>query len=584
MPGLVPLVEAAFAPLFDQLRPGAPALVRVSQRADYQVDGALPLAKALGRPPREVAEEVLAKAWEGDLAALCEKAEVAGPGFINLTVSAEAMAAQLAVLRPGASGLGAPRPDRTLRVVVDYGGPNAAKQMHVGHLRSSIIGDAIVRMLEAVGHEVVRENHIGDWGANFGMLVEHLVDLGEDRAAHELAMGDLEGFYQAARAAYEADPGFAERARARVVMLQSGEPGTMALWRSLVDASVNHFDQDFHRLGVKLSRDDVVGESYYNPMLDRVVSELSEAGLLVESDGALCVFPPGFANRDGAPLPLIVRNSAGGYTYAATDLAAVRDRTERLRADLVVYVVGLPQSQHLAMVFEVARMAGWLTRGEQLVHVGFGNVLGPDGKMFRTRQGGTVKLSELLAEAEERARSVVVGRTGGTAQDLAGDVDEVVRAVGTGAIKYADLSTDRVRDYRFDWDRMLSLDGNTAPYIQYAHARVLSIFRRAGEATRLAERSGDFLPPADPEERELAKALLSFGEAFADAVDGFAPHKLCGYLFDLASQFTRFYEKCPVLNAPAADLVRSRLALCAATGAVLATGLDLLGIQAPERM
>jgi arginyl-tRNA synthetase len=581
-------IDAVLVPVFEQLHPGLPSGLRPSQRADFQVDGALALARAVGRPPRQVAEEVLQKANAAGLAEICESAEVAGAGFLNLTLSADFLAGQLRALVTDPA-LGIPRAPKRLKVVVDYAAPNAAKQMHVGHLRSTIIGDSIVRLLEATGHAVTRENHIGDWGAPFGMLIEHLIDLGEDQAAHELAVGDLEAFYQSARAAYDDDPGFAERARARVVLLQSGEPETLRLWHLLVERSISHFDEVFRRLGAKLTRDDVVGESYYNPMLAGVVADFARSGLLVESDGAQCVFLPGHANRDGAPLPLIVQNSAGGYTYATTDLAAIKDRTGRLGAELLVYVVGMPQAQHFQMVFAAARLAGWLPEGTQVVHVGFGNVLGPDGKMFRTRQGGTVKLTELLDEAVERAKAVIVARAEQTGQAVGGDLEAIARAVGIGAVKYSDLSTDRSRDYRFDWDRMLSFDGNTAPYMQYAYARTRSIFRKAGESgwpsgTGLAFDPGLVRPPQEPAERELAKALLGFGDAVSSALESYAPHKLCGYLFELANGFTTFYEHCPVLSAPSPGIRASRLALCALTGAVLQGGLGLLGIEVAERM
>ena len=416
------------------------------------------------------------------------------------------------------------------------------------------------------------------------MLIEHLVDVGEEEAAHELAMGDLEAFYQAARRAYDGDPGFGERSRQRVVLLQSGDPETLRLWRSFIDHSINYFDQSLRRLGTKLTRDDVVGESYYNSLLPKVIDDLSKKGLLVESEGALCVFPPGFTNREGKPLPLIVQNSVGGYNYATTDLAAIRDRVERLGANLIVYVVGLPQAQHFEMVFATARLAGWLTPGTEAVHVGFGNVLGPDGKMFRTRQGGTVKLAELLDEAVQRARDVIAGRSDQD-QLATTELEETARAVGIGAVKYADLSTDRARDYRFDWDRMLSFDGNTGPYIQYAYARTCSIFRRAGDdVPPLAQVAADVRPPIAPEERELAKGILGFGDAVASTRATYSPHKLCGYLFELASTFTAFYEHCPVLSAPDASTRGSRLALCALSAAVLSRGLELLGMESPPRM
>jgi arginyl-tRNA synthetase len=568
--------------VFERLQPGAGPALRPSSRADLQVDGALALARSLGRPPRQVAEEVAKLAMVGGLEEVCDKVEVAGPGFLNLTLSDEFLMRALRAMAGDHEMLGADRVPRPLKVVVDYAAPNAAKQMHVGHLRSTIIGDALVRLLDFVGHLVVRENHIGDWGTPFGMLIEHLVDIGEDETLHELAVGDLELFYQQARAAYDSDPAFAERARARVVLLQSGEAETLRLWRLLVDQSVAYFDEAFRQLGTKLTRDDVVGESYYKPMLPAVVADLQALGFLVESEGARCVFPPGFSNREGRPLPLIVQKSDGGYTYAATDLAAIRDRVDRQGANLVVYVVGLPQAQHLEMVFAVARLAGWLPPGTQAVHVGFGNVLGPDGKMFHTREGGTVKLADLLHEAVERAGAVIAERASAVERLGAEQYSEVARAVGIGAVKFADLSTDRARDYKFEWDRMLTFDGNTAPYLQYAHARICSIFEKAG--ADLASPPEALVSLSEPEERMLGKQLLGFGDAVAATLEGYVPHKLCGYLFDLASSFTDFYEHCPVLSAPDSASRASRLALCGLCARVLEKGLDLLGIDAPERM
>lgn len=380
MAGLLALVDAVFAPVFEELQPRATSGLRVSQHADLQVDGALPLARSLGRVHRELAEEVLAMARARGLDSICDRASVAPPGFINLTLSADFLATELREMATDPVSLGVTSSPRPQVVVVDYAAPNAAKQMHVGHLRSTIIGDSLVRLLGMAGHKVIRENHIGDWGAPFGMLIEHLLDVGEGRAIDERALGDLEEFYQTARAAYDSDPGFAERARSRVVLLQSGDAETLRLWNLLVHQSVGYFDEAFRRLGTKLTRDDVVAESHYNPLLPEVVRDLAEKGLLVESDGARCVFPPGYTNRGGDPLPLIVQNSAGGYTYAATDLAAIRDRVDRLGAQLLLYVVGLPQADHLTMVFTTARLAGWLPEGTEAVHVGFGNVLGPTAR------------------------------------------------------------------------------------------------------------------------------------------------------------------------------------------------------------
>ncbi len=586
VPGLLAIVDALFARVLGELQPGAAPALRPSQRADLQVDGVLALARALGRPPREVAEEVLARAKELGLDNLCDNAEVAGPGFINLTLSGEFLASELRNMSLSPATLGAQLATPTRKVVVDYAAPNVAKPMHVGHLRSTIIGDCLVRLLELVGHTVVRENHVGDWGTPFGMLIEHLVDVGEDEAVHELALGDLEFFYQQARAAYDSDSAFAERAGARVVLLQSGDPETLRLWRLIVGQSLKYFDEIFGRLGTKLTRQDVVGESFYNPLLPEVVADLDKMGLLVDSQGARCVFPPGYTNREGDPLPLIVQKSDGGYTYATTDLAAIRDRVGRLGIEWIVYVVGLPQSEHFEMVFATARLAHWLPDEAQAVHVGFGNVLGPDGKMFRTRHGATIKLSELLDEATDRARALMVARAEQISQPVEGDLEGIARAVGIGAVKYADLSTDRARDYRFDWDRMLSFDGNTAPYIQYAHARVRSILRRAGgpSAAGSATHVGAVLVPSEPAERDLAKRLLGFGDAVASSLESYGPHKMCGYLFELASTFTGFYENCPVLGAPDPATRTSRLSMCALTAAVLEKGLDLLGIEAPERM
>ena len=567
-------VAELLAPVFASIA-GEPAdpVVRPSDRADAQVNGALPLAKALGRNPREVAEEIIAS---GALDGVCSSVEVAGPGFVNLVFSDDFLSGLAAdAARHERLGLATSDP-RT--VVIDYSAPNVAKEMHVGHLRSTVIGDALARLHLFAGDTVIRENHIGDWGRPFGMLIEHLLDLGEDVAAAGLGQGDLDGFYKQANVKFSESEEFQERSRERVVALQGGDPDTAALWRRLVAMSTEYFNTVYSKLGVLLNDDDLAGESLYQPGMQATIDRLGAAGLLEESDGASVVFPPGFTNRDGEPLPLIIRARTGGFNYATSDLTCVIDRVERLGADLMLYVVGAPQQQHLDMVFAVARMAGWLPEGVDAVHVAFGNVLGEDRKMLRSRSGDSVKLVDLLDEAIERAGALVAEKN----PDL--DDDEraaVARAVGIGAVKYADLSTDRVRDYVFDWDRMLSFDGNTAPYRQYAHARIRSIFRRAGVDPSSVDPSAIAL--AEPAERELALRILATPSVIAEATSSQSPHRLCTHLFDLAQAFTGFYEHCPVLKVD--EPVRgSRLALCDLTARTLSTGLDLLGIEAPERM
>jgi arginyl-tRNA synthetase len=574
MPALLSFVTQRLQAAFDAVEPGADPVLRPSDRADFQANGALALAKRQGGNPRQVAADIVGHL---DTTGWCAGVEVAGPGFINVTLDDGWVAQRLADAGADPS-LGVERRVQAELVIVDYASPNVAKEMHVGHLRSTIIGDALCRMLAFVGDRVVGENHIGDWGTPFGMLIEHLVDLGEEAGAEALSVGELEGFYRGARTKFDADAGFAERSRGRVVALQAGETETMRLWGVLVGQSLTYIDGVLGRLGVLLTRQDVRGESSYNHLLAGVVDELTTKGLLVQSEGALCVFPPGFAGRDGDPLPLIVRKTDGGYGYAATDLAGLRERFVERGADLSLYVVGVPQSQHLEMCFAVARLAGWITPPAQAVHVGFGHVLGADRKMFRTRDGGTEKLADLLDEAELRARAAVAAKN----PDLdPAEAAEVARAVGIGAVKYADLSSDRTRDYVFDWDRMLAFEGNTAPYLQYAHARICSIFRRAAE--RGSAQPGP-ITLAEPAERALGIALLGLDAALRAALDTYSPHKLCSYLFDLAGTFTTFYENCPVLRAPDPEVRASRLALCDLTVSVLACGLGLLGIDAPPRM
>jgi arginyl-tRNA synthetase len=558
---------------FNTVQSGADPVLRSSDRADFQANGALALAKRLGSNPVELAQQVVAAS---DLADLCETVEVSGQGFINLTLSPGFISSQVTQMVAD-ERLGIPLTSEPMTHVVDYSHPNVAKEMHVGHLRSTIIGDALCRMLEFIGHRAVRENHIGDWGTPFGMLIEHLIDVGEEKAVHELSVGDLDTFYRQARVSFDEDEEFRERSRRRVVLLQSGDDETLRLWGMLVDRSIAYFDEVYQKLGVLLTDDDVVGESFYNPLLPDVVRDLETLGLLVDSDGAMCVFPPGFANRNGDPLPLIVQKSDEGFGYAATDLAAIRDRVDRLRATRILYVVGAPQAQHLEMCFAVARVAGWLPEHVEAVHVSFGSVLGPDRKMLRSRAGAPVKLVDLIDEAVQRSESAIAERN----PDLAADERHAIaQMLGVGAIKYADLSTERTKDYVFDWERMLAFEGNTAPYLQYAHARIRSIFRRgkvdppgAGTTPVLAE----------PAERALALKLLGFAGSVEATIEQWSPSRLCAYLFDLASVFTTFYETCPVLSSEG-DVRTTRLVLCDLTARVLEQGLGLLGIRAPDQM
>ncbi|WP_132123033.1 arginine--tRNA ligase [Actinocrispum wychmicini] len=566
------VADAVRAALDLEITP-AEALIRPSSRpgADYQCNAAMGLGKRLRRDPREIGESIVAALDADDLV---ETPDVAGPGFVNLTLRTRWLAGHMRGLLADAR-LGIPRTDEPRRIAIDYSSPNVAKEMHVGHLRSSIIGDAIVRMLRFVGHEVIPHNHLGDWGTPFGMLIEHLVDEG---FGAEHTIGDLNGFYTEARKKFDADPDFADRSRRRVVLLQGGDEPTLALWRDLVDESTRHFEKVYRLLGIGLTSTDLYGESFYNPYLSDTVDELERKGLTRISDGALCVFPAGFTNRDGDPLPLIMRKSDGGYGYASTDLATVRYWTgERAVTDLL-YVVGTPQSQHFQMVFTASRDAGWLTAEHHAEHIGFGSILGADGKTIRSRAGGTIKLAELLTEAVDRAAAIVAERSELDEAERA----EVARKVGIGAVKYADLSSDREKDYVFAWDKMLAMDGNTAVYLQYANTRILSILRKAEAAPDAAVvETGVTL--TEPAERDLALRLTRFPAAVQSAIDTYSPHKLSTYLYETASSLTSFYEKCPVLKAEP-DVRASRLALITVTSKVLTLGLDLLGIEAPTRL
>ena len=568
-------IVASFGPDFGDADP----LIRPSSFADFQANVALPLGKRLRRPPREVAAELAARL---DVADICAEPEVSGPGFINFSLRDDWIAAQ-ATQMLGDPRLGLASTATPQTVVVEYSSPNVAKEMHVGHLRTTIVGDAIARVLEFAGHRVIRDNHVGDWGTPFGMLIEHLLDVGVDSAEAELLTTDPNAFYQAARRKFDSDPAFTERARSRLVLLQAGDPDTMAIWQRLVDISRGYLHQVYTRLRVSLTDEDIRGESFYNDMLADTVGELEERGIAVVSEGALCAFPAGFTGREGRPLPLIIRKSDGGYNYASTDLAAVRYRVDKLSADRAIYVVGSEQALHFQMVFAVAIQAGWIPAEARFEHAQIGMVLGQDGNRLRTREGETPKLIGLLQEGVDRARGILDEVDASSRFDAA-ELDAVAEAVGIGAVKYADLSTARESGYLFDWDRMISFRGNTGPYLQYATARIKSIFRRAGESESEAGARGSGVAITAGPERALALRLLDFGAMVTQLGETAEPHRLCAYLFDVASLFTTFYEECPVLKAEPASLRASRLALCALTLGALTLGLTLLGVPIPDRM
>jgi arginyl-tRNA synthetase len=564
------LVQTALVAAFGDAYADTDPVLRPSQFADFQANVALALAKRLGRPPREVADLLVAHL---DVSGVCHEPEVSGPGFVNLRLDEAWLGGAVDDLTRDPR-LGVPTQD-PLVVPIDYSAPNVAKEMHVGHLRTTVVGDALARTLEHLGHRVIRQNHVGDWGTPFGMLIEHLLDVGEESPEADQLRSDPNAFYQAAREAFEGDPAFAGRARQRVVALQAGDPETLRLWQELVDLSKIYFNTIYTTLGVGLRDEHLAGESSYNADLAAVCDELEAAGIATVSEGALCVFLDGYTGREGKPVPLIIRKSDGGYGYGTTDLATVRHRVRDLHADRMLYVIGAPQSLHLQMVWDTARKAGWLPPEVEVVHVQIGNVLGPDRKILKTRSGAPLRLMALLDEAVTAARAVV--------DESRPDLDESLRAaiapqVGIGAVKYADLSVAHDSEYVFDLERMVALTGNTGPYLQYAAARVRSILRSAGDAVPGPVRLGE------PSERALALALLGFGDVVVQVGDLLEPHRLCGYLFDLAQAFSAFYESCPVLNAPDEATRGSRLALSRATLDVLETGLGLLGIEAPERM
>ncbi len=560
-------VAAAFGPQFADADPVL-RLATNPRFGDYQANLAMGLAKRLGKNPRQVADAIQAGLPVGEVLA---HAQVAGPGFINLTLNKQLLNDQLALMA-GSDRLLVEKADPPATVVIDYASPNLAKEMHIGHLRSTIIGDAIARVVEFQGQRVIRQNHLGDWGTQFGMLLEHLIDTGWIKSGDH-KIGDLNALYQQAKKRDDADKDFAERARKRVVALQGGDEQSLNLWRMLIGESVRHMNDIFARLNVALTDADLKGESFYNDKLAPVAEALESAGVARQSEGALCVFG---GNEDEAPL--IVRKSDGGFGYAATDLGALRHRIEDLGGDRLIYVVDSRQRDHFNKFFDAARRAGWVG-DTQLDYVPFGTIMGKDRKPFKTREGGTVRLVDVLDEAVERAGKVIAEK----APDLSPDErDNIARVVGVGAVKYFDLSNDRIKDYVFDWDRMLALEGNTAPYLVNAYVRIRSIFRKGGVDS--ASLPGQSIRLEQDAERALALQLLQLPRIVDSVASSLEPHRLCTYLYELASSFHKFYEQCPVLTAESDAEKTSRLALCDLVARTLKLGLGLLGIETVERM
>ncbi|MFF1737615.1 arginine--tRNA ligase [Streptomyces sp. NPDC058247] len=563
----------------------ADPLLRRSDRADFQANGILALAKKAKANPRELAATVLDALPANDV---IKDVEVSGPGFLNITIADKAIVETLAA-RAADDRLGVPFQQDAGTTVIDYAQPNVAKEMHVGHLRSAVIGAAMVEILEFTGEKVVRRHHIGDWGTQFGMLIQYLLEhpheldheagKGSEKDG-EAAMSSLNRLYKASRALFDSDEEFKARSRDRVVALQAGDAETLALWQRFVDESKIYFYSVFNKLDMQIDDPDVVGESGYNDMLEETCRILEESGVAVRSEGALCVFFDDVLGPDGNKVPLIVKKSNGGYGYAATDLSAIRDRVQNLKASTLLYVVDARQSLHFKMVFETARRAGWLNDEVKAHQLAFGTVLGKDGKPFKTREGETVRLVDLLDEAIDRATSVVREK----AEKVGLTEEEIVENgeyVGIGAVKYADLSTSAVRDYKFDLDQMVSLNGDTSVYLQYAYARIRSIFGKAGDRRPVAHPELELAPA----ERALGLHLDQFGETLAEVASSYEPHKLAAYLYQLASLYTTFYDQCPVVKpAPAPEVAENRLFLCDLTARTLHQGMALLGIRTPERL
>ncbi|MFF3212562.1 arginine--tRNA ligase [Streptomyces sp. NPDC002886] len=595
VPSLASSVNQRVADALASALPDAGAsdpLLRRSDRADFQANGILALAKKAKANPRELATAVVEAVEGSDTDGLIREIEVSGPGFLNITITDKAIVETLAA-RAADDRLGVPLAAKPGTTVIDYAQPNVAKEMHVGHLRSAVIGAAMVEILEFTGEKVVRRHHIGDWGTQFGMLIQYLLEHpheldhkgagdGDDavEVSGEEAMSNLNRLYKASRSLFDSDEEFKTRARARVVDLQAGEPETLALWQRFVDESKIYFYSVFNKLDMDIQDPDVIGESGYNDMLVETCKLLEDSGVAVRSNGALCVFFDDVKGPDGNPTPLIVQKSDGGFGYAATDLSAIRDRVGELGATTLLYVVDARQSLHFKMVFETARRAGWLNEDTKAVQLAFGTVLGKDGKPFKTREGETVRLVDLLDEAVERATAVVREKAEKVGLTEA-EIVENGQYVGIGAVKYADLSTSAARDYKFDLDQMVSLTGDTSVYLQYAYARIGSIIRRAGDREPVAHPELELAPA----ERALGLHLDHFGELIAEAAAEYAPHKVAAYLYQLSSLFATFYEQCPVVK-PEPELVvgENRLFLCDLTARTLSKGMSLLGIRTPEKL
>ncbi len=555
---------------------GSPAAVRQSakpQFGDYQANGVMGVAKRLGTNPREFAQKVLDNL---DLDGIASKTEIAGPGFINIFLSEEFLAksAQAALADERLSV--ATEEQKT--IVADYSAPNVAKEMHVGHLRSTIIGDAVVRTLEFLGHKVIRANHIGDWGTQFGMLIANLERVQQESGEVSMELADLEGFYRESKKLYDEDEEFAVKARNYVVKLQSGDEFCAEMWKKLVDVTMIQNQRNYDRLNVSLSRDDVMGESMYNDMLPKIVADLKAQGLAVEDDGAQVVFLEEFKNKDGEAMGVIVQKRDGGFLYTTTDIACAKYRYEELGADRVLYFIDSRQHQHLMQAWTIVRIGGYVPESVSLEHHAFGMMLGKDGKPFKTRAGGTVRLADLLDEAEVRAAQLIESKNPELAED---EKKAIANTVAMAAVKYADLSKHRTTDYVFDWDNMLAFEGNTAPYMQYAYTRVASVFAKAGVS--MDDLQGE-IKITDEKEKALIAKLMQFEEAVQSVAREGQPHIMCSYLFELAGQFSSFYEACPILVAEDEAVKQSRLKLAALTAKTIKQGLSLLGIDTLERM